>query len=236
MEGLRKRVDATSFSAETLAQLKQLVCVQDDFFNVVSRDRILRSLEFANMHGRFQAVPEAHFKTFRWILADDAPNMAQDIEADANDFEARARAEKSEAKKKLISWLSTGSGIFHLSGKLGSGKSTLMKYLCEHHRTAAELEKWAGKFSLPWSGVTGSNLLTVNNNRIDRRPQISLRKLLLLEARFRPAEITCWSVPIPTSRHVEVVPRIDTTCSQRQMESGSLGSLASTDRVRDHRS
>jgi ABC-type molybdenum transport system ATPase subunit/photorepair protein PhrA len=41
-------------------------------------------------------------------------------------------------------WLSSGNGIFHIAGKLGSGKSTLMKFLCDHQKTKTELQKWAG--------------------------------------------------------------------------------------------
>jgi hypothetical protein len=32
-----------------------------------------------------------------------------------------------EAGRRFIEWLSSGDGIFHISGKLGSGKSTLMR-------------------------------------------------------------------------------------------------------------
>jgi len=44
----------------------------------------------------------------------------------------------------FLRWLSSGDGIFHIAGKLGSGKSTLMKFLCEHPCTIWQLQKWAG--------------------------------------------------------------------------------------------
>ncbi|KAJ3537472.1 hypothetical protein NM208_g6294 [Fusarium decemcellulare] len=40
--------------------------------------------------------------------------------------------------------LREGSGIFHIAGKLGSGKSTLMKYLCSHAKLSELLTEWAG--------------------------------------------------------------------------------------------
>lgn len=52
---------------------------------------------------------------------------------------------KAAAKESLAAWLSSGNGIFHLSGKLGSGKSTLMKFLCEHELARTKLEAWAGR-------------------------------------------------------------------------------------------
>lgn len=49
------------------------------------------------------------------------------------------------SREKFLSWLASRSGIFHIHGKLGSGKSTLMKFLASHERTRAEAKKWAGK-------------------------------------------------------------------------------------------
>jgi hypothetical protein len=61
------------------------------------------------------------------------------------DFESKPENRNIvEAGRRLIDWLSSGSGIFHISGKLGSGKSTLMKFLLKHPRTQMEISKWAG--------------------------------------------------------------------------------------------
>jgi hypothetical protein len=49
-------------------------------------------------------------------------------------------------RQPFLHWLLAGNGIFHISGKLGSGKSTLMKFLCDHRRTTTELQKWAGTY------------------------------------------------------------------------------------------
>jgi len=40
--------------------------------------------------------------------------------------------------------LRDGQGIYHVAGKLGSGKSTLMKYLCQSPETLHHLSAWAG--------------------------------------------------------------------------------------------
>ena len=48
------------------------------------------------------------------------------------------------ARKAFVTWLLHGDGIFHISGKLGSGKSTLMKFLCHHELTKKLLQQWAG--------------------------------------------------------------------------------------------
>jgi hypothetical protein len=62
----------------------------------------------------------------------------QSLNADSNGV-------KREARERLQNWLVTGDGIFHISGKLGSGKSTLMKFLLTRHGTRAKLQQWAGK-------------------------------------------------------------------------------------------
>lgn len=66
-----------------------------------------------------------------------------------HDFRYRAWLDSPETERraqsrlKLLSWLSSGASIFHISGKLGSGKSTLMRLLFTHPRTRAELAEWA---------------------------------------------------------------------------------------------
>ncbi|KAJ4269477.1 hypothetical protein NW762_001137 [Fusarium torreyae] len=58
------------------------------------------------------------------------------------DYEER-KAMIAESRQKFLDWLSSSNTIFHVTGKLGSGKSTLMKFLCTHPRTETELTKWA---------------------------------------------------------------------------------------------
>ncbi|KAK6955772.1 hypothetical protein Daesc_003416 [Daldinia eschscholtzii] len=48
-----------------------------------------------------------------------------------------------KARDSFITWLESGSGVFHVSGKPGSGKSTLMKYLVQHPKTKDHLGIWA---------------------------------------------------------------------------------------------
>jgi hypothetical protein len=52
---------------------------------------------------------------------------------------------RSKTRTLFLTWLRSGAGVFHISGKAGSGKSTLMKFLCHHNRTQEELAKWAAE-------------------------------------------------------------------------------------------
>lgn len=125
---LHKGAMVASISSEAHAQLKRLLNISEHASQAIMQQRIINSLAFEGMHGRFDAVHHAHYKTFEWIFQPD-------------DEKSALRRSTSELFR---SWLSSGDSIFHIAGKLGSGKSTLMKFLCEHECTQNELQKWAG--------------------------------------------------------------------------------------------
>ncbi|CZR32422.1 uncharacterized protein FPRO_02016 [Fusarium proliferatum ET1] len=50
---------------------------------------------------------------------------------------------RHESRETFLTWLSAGTGIFHISGKMGCGKSTLMKFLSHHPGTRTRLDEWA---------------------------------------------------------------------------------------------
>ncbi|KAI6085539.1 prion-inhibition and propagation-domain-containing protein [Hypoxylon rubiginosum] len=88
------------------------------------KSRILAKLWFRRMDERMGSVKKAHLQTLRWSL------------------DANAR-EGTLFWDDIPEWLSTGSGIYWISGKAGSGKSTLMKYLYSHERIPGMLRNWA---------------------------------------------------------------------------------------------
>lgn len=62
-----------------------------------------------------------------------APELSEDITAAVHDFGE---------------WLVGDHAVFHILGKPGAGKSTLMKFLYEHSETQAKLKLWAGDMKL----------------------------------------------------------------------------------------
>lgn len=106
---------------------------------------------------RYCDVAGAHSHTFHWILKDEGESSidARDEEQELGDYSKEPEL-KSDLKwrllyentqrivnEKLKDWLVDGSGLFHISGKPGSGKSTLMKYLVKHPKVALSLQQWA---------------------------------------------------------------------------------------------
>ncbi|KAK4035203.1 hypothetical protein C8A01DRAFT_18092 [Parachaetomium inaequale] len=86
------------------------------------QDRILEMLWFRTMTAREEEIKPAHAKTLDWAL------------------------EPPEGKGQwhdMSKWLRSGEGMYWVSGKAGSGKSTLMKRLSRHRRTRELLTEWA---------------------------------------------------------------------------------------------
>ncbi|KAI2468145.1 hypothetical protein F4781DRAFT_432692 [Annulohypoxylon bovei var. microspora] len=114
--------------------------------------RVLRQLYFKSMYDREDSVGDVGLGTYKWFLDEEAD---EEVEKD-NAFIRRSsdrwtieettqiRQLQLQTRQTFLKWLSNGSGIFYLSGKAGSGKSTLVKFLAYHHLTKEELDIWSG--------------------------------------------------------------------------------------------
>lgn len=99
-------MEVDSIGDQALNQLKNLLHIGQDALNEVAQDRILRGIKagFEDMSYRYQSVDRPFGETFEWIFDLDGT---------------------SPEATKFTQWLSSGDSIFHICGKLGSGKSTL---------------------------------------------------------------------------------------------------------------
>jgi hypothetical protein len=126
---IQKGVVITSLSEEAKHQLESLMGFSSRARQAVAWRAVRQSLYFSGMHERFDIVENAHFNNFRWILEGDILHNNQQI---------------VHARTQYLDWLPSGFGTFHMAGKHGSGKSTLMKFLCGQVRTLNKLTDWAG--------------------------------------------------------------------------------------------
>ncbi|KAG5818771.1 hypothetical protein H9Q74_000936 [Fusarium xylarioides] len=141
-------------STQAYIQFQRLLVVDDETRQAIYQDRIIESLKFDEMHQRFDAVHSAHEDTFKWIY-----EPAEVIEEKDNlSYEEKKRQEalkmQLESRERFLGWLlaqDPSTPIFHISGKLGSGKSTLMKFLYSHHKTKDTLIQWAGTKKLAFT-------------------------------------------------------------------------------------
>ncbi|KAI4609850.1 uncharacterized protein J4E87_010967 [Alternaria ethzedia] len=89
--------------------------------------KVLAALHYRGLQSRFSDTAIAHHDTYEWIFK--APK--QDLRW--SDF---------------AEWLRSGHSLYWISGKAGSGKSTLMKYICSDPKTTDLLDSWSGGSTL----------------------------------------------------------------------------------------
>ena len=95
--------------------------------------KIIDSLCFPTISERQQRIVEAHPNTYDWLFFDYVTN---------------GRVRNEQAQASVLDWLRNHNGIYWVSGKAGSGKSTLMKYLFNHGKTLQALRQWSGEKQL----------------------------------------------------------------------------------------
>ncbi|KAJ0119786.1 small s protein [Diaporthe amygdali] len=85
---------------------------------------VLNALWFSRMADRFDDIEPAHHQTFEWIYSGEIDNKL--------------------SRRTFMGWMAGESGVYWVSGRAGSGKSTLMKFLAGDGRTKKALTTWAG--------------------------------------------------------------------------------------------
>lgn len=125
--------------AQILNQENQITrqCIEGSFkqmqinnLNIKSQEEFLASLYFPEIYSRQEQIKGAHKDTFKWIFDESG----KDIRPWSN----------------FIHWLEYGSGTYWISGKPGSGKSTLMNFILpsQNEKTTNGLKVWAGSKKL----------------------------------------------------------------------------------------
>lgn len=116
--------------------------------------RILSSLDYDERPLRHSIIPEAHRKTFAWSLKEPT--------------------ESTKGRGSLLRWLLGRAGLFWVSGKPGSGKSTFMKFIADNPITNQSLSEWASPRKL----VVASHYFSIYGTPIQRSLEGLLRSLL----------------------------------------------------------
>ncbi|KAK4450455.1 nacht nucleoside triphosphatase [Podospora aff. communis PSN243] len=135
---------------------RKMVRVEECSDDVARQQAILQSLTFPARPVRHESLSQAHNKTYQWVFAEPGT-------------EARRWSQG-----KFLRWLQDGRGIFWVSGKAGSGKSTLVKFVADDRRTLAALRHWAG----PTDVVIVSHYFWAAGSAMQRSQQGLLQTLL----------------------------------------------------------
>lgn len=129
------REDFTSLGAlhvsticEASEQMDGRICtLARSFLNERCQDKILELMWFRTMDERKELINAPEHGTYKWVLEAPSPGDNWD---------------------DLSKWFRQGQGSYWISGKAGSGKSTLMKAVYTNQLTHDLLQEWAGQLAL----------------------------------------------------------------------------------------
>jgi hypothetical protein len=112
-----------------------------------NQEYILRGLrlKYPTVQDRFDSVRNAAEGTFNWVFDGSQETRSRSGATNLDGIDSGShRFGEFQADLPVIfaSWLASGSGVFHIKGKPGPGKSTLMKYLALHNETGELLGTW----------------------------------------------------------------------------------------------
>ncbi|KAL8827522.1 MAG: hypothetical protein Q9191_003134 [Dirinaria sp. TL-2023a] len=103
-------------------------------------------LFFPEIFARQDDIPKSHEGTCHWIFASNKVETRGELRSDS-DVESNPESARSLPLSDFTDWLENGAEPYWLSGKPGSGKSTLMKYISTEFRefcqSNAVLSPWA---------------------------------------------------------------------------------------------
>ncbi|KAK3897567.1 hypothetical protein C8A05DRAFT_38875, partial [Staphylotrichum tortipilum] len=116
----------------------------DTAFAVVAQARIRQSLGYDSIRHREEAIPEAFAATFEWLFNPEPGQEAVDG-AEKGPGQHTKQPDHPVPWSSFTSWLKSDTReIYWITGKPGSGKSTLMKFLASYYRLKEHLATWAG--------------------------------------------------------------------------------------------
>jgi hypothetical protein len=138
----------------------------------LARSRILEKLRFTSMNDRYEKIEEAYKRTFNWILQGNGnQTMSTSAIARKAEIEVETKVESREVTcdnstgraghqnpiptgkwDSFTEWLQGEQSLYWITGKPGSGKSTLMKYLYNDPRTLENVERWSKSHKLARAG------------------------------------------------------------------------------------
>ncbi|KAK4675962.1 hypothetical protein QC764_507830 [Podospora pseudoanserina] len=128
---------------DLLQMIKDAIYLSEASLESMNQATILGALRPATADKRFEEIADPACTTFSWMLGRPSGVESGDSSPDIED------PARVNASQEFLHWLRSGSGIYHIAGKPGAGKSTLMKYLATHSTTQQCLESWAASGPSP---------------------------------------------------------------------------------------
>lgn len=178
LETIRTELAKLDEQSKTVALIKDAITVSDDSLYAMNLCAILSALRPATADKRLGEIHVPEADTFSWVLK-EPPSPLEDWQ----------RFGFAGAFQK---WLQTGSGIFHIAGKPGSGKSTLMKYLSTNDITEGMLQKWAAAHE---KRLAVSKFFLWKLGRTEQKTMHGLQRSLLYDLVREYPDLAPWVLP-----------------------------------------
>jgi hypothetical protein len=114
--------------------------------NLQSQRKCLQALYYPKLGSREKEVEDAHEQTFGWIF-EDRSSYSHGVRIDLWEAVQHNTDEVHHKSRKFQEWLQSEdpgqSNVFWISGKPGSGKSTMMRFLASHSKLYRFLATWS---------------------------------------------------------------------------------------------
>ncbi|KAF2118041.1 hypothetical protein BDV96DRAFT_407813 [Lophiotrema nucula] len=148
LEQIKLRIEGTKAELTTHKNVDEifpgrLTKLAEKDWKLQAQTSIHHQLYFSDIDQRYKAIADAHKDTFEWVFIGD--NRSSDIPDSTSDSSAPQWDD-------FKSWLEGDETIYWVTGKPGSGKSTLMKFLYHDERTLQHAKSWTGSKPLVTSG------------------------------------------------------------------------------------
>lgn len=178
--GVQEAEEKTAYNLYT--RNHDVLCRELELLAENKQRLILKTISYDQLHEREFAIPEAHHRTFQWILSTTGRDNV------------------------FVEWLRYQNGMFWISGKAGSGKSSLMRFLVDHATTHRLLTEWADPRGCQsrTSIVVAKHYFWRHGTLVQRSQEGLMRSILLQVLLQRPGLIkeVCrerWAAPYADS-------------------------------------
>ncbi|KAJ4146220.1 hypothetical protein NW754_001684 [Fusarium falciforme] len=142
----------TAVESNTQQQIDQFQEWKDKQNEEVDYQRLLQSLKFERMEERKNQITENYPQTYRWILEgpDEESSLSEWTTDDEDDSKGgfSPRSSPNGDWDSFVDWLESKCHIYWVSGKPGSGKSTLMKFISSNPKTKRLLGNWQSEVQI----------------------------------------------------------------------------------------
>lgn len=115
----------------------RLVMSQEAQVDDQARDRFLQSFKFPDFNQRRNQIDDAYGDTLKWVFVGDHDDSDEHHDFGDPEFPSTIKWDS------FSNWLSSTDTIYWISGKPGSGKTTLVKYIVDQDRTKKYLNVWS---------------------------------------------------------------------------------------------